>query len=91
MLWTALDPNGCYEMCLTDNNFHNLPAGDVVDKLLKEWQTAAVEGHTDDHGSFSFYGFLGEYKVTVNYGNITANSTFSLCGGDETRHFSIQL
>ncbi|KAM7479429.1 hypothetical protein LguiA_027642 [Lonicera macranthoides] len=91
MLWTALDPNGCYEMCLTDNNFHNLPAGDVVDKLLKEWQTGAIEGHTDDHGSFSFYGFLGEYKITVNYGNTTANSTFSLCGGDETRHFSIQL
>ncbi|XP_027112047.1 endo-1,4-beta-xylanase 5-like [Coffea arabica] len=91
MLWTALHPNGCYQMCLTDNNFRNLPAGDVVDNLLKEWQTGAVEGQTDDHGSFSFYGFFGEYKVTVCYGNRTVTSTFSLCQGDETRHLNIQL
>ncbi|KAJ7967180.1 Endo-1,4-beta-xylanase [Quillaja saponaria] len=91
MLWTALDPNGCYQMCLTNNDFQNLPAGDVVDKLLKEWQTGYVEGVTDEHGSYSFFGFLGEYKINVKYGNGTANSTFSLCQGEETRHFSIQL
>ncbi|KAL6346691.1 hypothetical protein AAG906_000309 [Vitis piasezkii] len=91
MLWTALHSHGCYQMCLTDDNFHNLPAGDVVDKLLKEWQTGEIGGQTDDHGSYSFFGFLGEYQVTVRYGNRTANSTFSLCRGDETRHFSIQL
>ncbi|GMN48706.1 hypothetical protein TIFTF001_017874 [Ficus carica] len=44
MLWTALHPNGCYRMCLTDNNFQNLPAGDVVDKLLKEWKTEEFRG-----------------------------------------------
>ncbi|PON90012.1 1,4-alpha-glucan-branching enzyme [Trema orientale] len=91
MLWTALHPNGCYQMCLTDNNFQNLPAGDVVDYLLKEWQTGELEGVTDDHGSYSFYGFLGEYKVNVKYQNRAANSTFSLCQGEETRHFSIQF
>ncbi|KAA8536000.1 hypothetical protein F0562_028478 [Nyssa sinensis] len=91
MLWTALHPSGCYQMCLTDNNLHNLPAGDVVDKLLNEWQTGEEAGQTDDHGSYSFNGFLGEYKVMVSYGNRSANSTFSLCRGDETRHFSIQL
>ncbi|KAL2460072.1 Glycosyl hydrolase family 10 protein [Abeliophyllum distichum] len=91
MLWTALHPYGCYQMCLTDNNFQNLPAGNVVDTLLKEWQTGAVEGQTDDHGSFSFDGFLGEYNVTVNYGNRTANSSFTLCRDDETKHWNIQL
>ncbi|KAL5791174.1 hypothetical protein ACOSQ2_006062 [Xanthoceras sorbifolium] len=92
LLWTALHPNGCYQMCLTDNNLQNLPAGDVVDKLLKEWQTTGdVNGHTDDHGSYSFYGFLGEYKVSVKYGNTTSISTFSLCRGDETKHVSIRL
>ena len=91
MLWTALHPNGCYEMCLTDKNFNNLPAGDVVDNLLKEWQTGEIKGQTDEHGSYSFYGFLGEYKVNVGYGNRTAKSTFSLCRSDETKHFSIQL
>ncbi|KAG2705954.1 hypothetical protein I3760_05G081900, partial [Carya illinoinensis] len=91
MLWTALHPNGCYRMCLTDNNFQNLPAGDVVDKLLKEWQTGEIEGETDVHGSYSFHGFLGEYQISVKYGNRTANSTISLCRGDETKHYNIQI
>ncbi|GAV88400.1 Glyco_hydro_10 domain-containing protein [Cephalotus follicularis] len=91
MLWTALHPKGCYQMCLTDDSFQNLPAGDLVDKLIKEWQTGVVEGQTDDHGSYSFYGFLGEYKVSVMYGNRTVNSTFPLSRGDETKHFSIQF
>ncbi|MCD7464861.1 hypothetical protein HAX54_053520 [Datura stramonium] len=77
ILWTALHPNGCYQMCLTDNYFHNLPAGNIVDNLLKQWQTGVVHGETDQHGSFSLPGFLGEYKVTVNFGNRIANSTFS--------------
>ncbi|KAL0422897.1 UNVERIFIED_CONTAM: Endo-1,4-beta-xylanase 5 [Sesamum latifolium] len=91
MLWTALHPSGCYRMCLTDNNFHNLPAGDVVDSLLKEWETGVVKGETDDHGAFDFSGFLGEYRVTVDYGNRTTNSTFSLCQDDETKHWNIHL
>ncbi|ESW09351.1 hypothetical protein PHAVU_009G120500 [Phaseolus vulgaris] len=91
MLWTAYHPNGCYQMCLTDNNFNNLPAGDTVDKVLQEWQTGRVEGVADVHGSYSFYGFLGEYSITVNYGNRTTHSTFSLSPAQETRHFTITL
>ncbi|KAH6787977.1 Glycosyl hydrolase family 10 protein [Perilla frutescens var. hirtella] len=91
MLWSALHPTGCYQMCLTDNSLHNLPAGDVVDALLKEWQTGVVEGETDAHGAFNFVGFFGEYNVTVNYGNRTTNSTLSLCRGYETKHWNIQL
>ncbi|KAK7351923.1 hypothetical protein VNO77_11695 [Canavalia gladiata] len=91
MLWTAFHPNGCYQMCLTDSNFNNLPAGDVVDKLLQEWQTGYVEGVTDAHGSYSFYGFLGEYRISVKYQNRTTYSTFSLPRGQETRHFSVTL
>ncbi|RAL39748.1 hypothetical protein DM860_003281 [Cuscuta australis] len=91
MLWTALDPKGCYQMCLTDSNMNNLPAGDVVDDLLKEWQTQRLEGETDEHGCHSFSGFLGEYLVRVDYSNRTSSSTFSLNRGDETRHFSIQV
>ncbi|GAB4853186.1 hypothetical protein Ancab_017373 [Ancistrocladus abbreviatus] len=91
MLWTALHPNGCYEMCLTDNDLQNLPAGDVVDRLLKEWETGVVTGNSDEHGEYSFSGFLGEFKVNVSCGNRTATSTFALGQGDETRHFNIQL
>jgi len=68
MLWTGLHSNGCYQMCLTDTNFHNLPAGDIVDNLLKEWQTGVVQGETDEHGSFNFSVFLGEYKINVKFG-----------------------
>ncbi|XP_058780906.1 endo-1,4-beta-xylanase 5-like [Vicia villosa] len=91
MLWTALHPYGCYQMCLTDNDLKNLPSGDIVDKLLKEWQTGRVEGVTKKHGSHSFYGFLGEYKVSVEYENRTIDSTFFLGSGDETKHVTVTL
>ncbi|KAK1419332.1 hypothetical protein QVD17_28497 [Tagetes erecta] len=92
MLWSALKPNGkCYQMCLTDTNFTNLPAGDTVDKLLKEWQTGVIKGQTDEHGAFSFYGYLGEYMVTASFEGKTTSSTFSVSRSDETRHFSIQI
>ncbi|KAI3499328.1 hypothetical protein L1887_35124 [Cichorium endivia] len=92
MLWSALNQKGkCYQMCLTDTNFKNLPAGDTVDKLLKEWQTGVIQSQTDDHGAFSFYGFLGEYTVIASFGGKTTNSTFSVSKSDETRHFSIQI
>ncbi|KAF6164002.1 hypothetical protein GIB67_028706 [Kingdonia uniflora] len=91
MLWSALHPNGCYRMCLTDNDLRNLPAGDVVDKLLQEWKTGTRDGQSDEYGLYSFRGFLGEYSVSARYGNRSFNSTFSLCNGDETKHFYIQL
>lgn len=78
-------------MCLTDNDFNNLPSGDVVDKLLQEWQTSSVQGITDEHGSNSFYGFLGEYRIRVEYRNKTIDSTFSLCRGEETKHVPVTL
>ncbi|XP_051146893.1 endo-1,4-beta-xylanase 5-like [Andrographis paniculata] len=91
MLWTALHPQGCYRMCLTDNNFHNLPAGDVVDSLLKEWRTGTLERGTDEHGVVYFSGYLGEHRVTASYANRTTISTFSLSPDDETKHWNIHL
>ncbi|CAA0816795.1 Glycosyl hydrolase family 10 protein [Striga hermonthica] len=91
ILWSAIRRGGCYQMCLTDGDFNNLPAGEIVDKLLKEWETGNLEGKTDEHGSYSFIGFLGDYKVTVGYRNNTVGSTFSLSRGRETKHFNMQL
>ncbi|KAG6761657.1 hypothetical protein POTOM_034886 [Populus tomentosa] len=42
---------------LENYNLQNLLAGDVVDKLLKEWKSGEIIGRTDDHGSYSFFGF----------------------------------
>lgn len=78
-------------MCLTDPNFRNLPAGDVVDKLLKEWQSRDIKGETNVRGSYSFSAFLGEYEVSVSSGNATKTVTFSLDGSVETKHINIQL
>uniref|UniRef100_A0ACD5X0C2 Uncharacterized protein n=1 Tax=Avena sativa TaxID=4498 RepID=A0ACD5X0C2_AVESA len=91
MLWTALHQSGCYQMCLTDWNLNNLPVGDVVDRLLQEWQTGQATGASDAHGAYSFSGYHGEYVVTVNSANTSAQSTFSLSPGDETRHITVQI
>lgn len=91
VMWAALRRGSCYQMCLTDGNFSNLATGEAVDRLLKEWRSDDVEGRTDERGSYSFFGFLGEFKVTAEYGNKTAGATFSLSRGRETKHFSIQL
>uniref|UniRef100_A0A0E0KA72 GH10 domain-containing protein n=1 Tax=Oryza punctata TaxID=4537 RepID=A0A0E0KA72_ORYPU len=73
ILWTAWHPQGCYVMCLTDNNFKNLAAGDVVDKLIWEWKTRSHVGVADADGYYETELFHGDYKVTVTHP--AANST----------------
>ncbi|CAL4921346.1 unnamed protein product [Urochloa decumbens] len=73
ILWTAWHPQGCYVMCLTDNGFRNLPTGDVVDKLIAEWQTRSHAGVADADGYYEAELFHGDYKVTVTHP--VANST----------------
>ncbi|XP_021892362.1 uncharacterized protein LOC110810472 isoform X2 [Carica papaya] len=90
VIWSAWSPNGCYRMCLTDNNFHNLPTGDVVDKLLREWGGGAtVKGKTDQNGFFQSSLFHGDYeiKVQVNHPSKLPSSsshhTFKLNSTDD--------
>lgn len=54
-------------MCLTDNQFKNLPAGDVVDKLIDEWKTQKLEGVTDMNGVFQYQIVKGLYNMTVEH------------------------
>ncbi|KAL6867649.1 hypothetical protein ACP4OV_015673 [Aristida adscensionis] len=70
VLWGAWHANGCYVMCLTDNNFKNLPQGDVVDKLLKEWREVPGDAKTDDKGVFEGELFHGEYSVKVKHDSL---------------------
>ncbi|CAI9104261.1 OLC1v1002896C1 [Oldenlandia corymbosa var. corymbosa] len=68
VLWTAWSPSGCYEMCLTDNTFKNLPAGDVVDKILGEWKMLdGLTGTTDANGYFETSLHHGDYQVQINH------------------------
>ncbi|XP_062213813.1 endo-1,4-beta-xylanase 4-like [Phragmites australis] len=67
VLWAAWHAKGCYVMCLTDNNFKNLPVGDTIDKLLEEWRKVPEKAKTDDKGVFEAELFHGEYNVTVKH------------------------
>ncbi|XP_039158395.1 endo-1,4-beta-xylanase 5 [Eucalyptus grandis] len=80
VLWTAWKPEGCYRMCLTDNNFRNLPTGDVVDKLLKEWGGGGqvLSGTTGPDGALEASLFHGDYQVTVTQPG--ANSSYVVRG-----------
>ncbi|TYH94138.1 hypothetical protein ES332_A12G020300v1 [Gossypium tomentosum] len=89
IIWSAWKPNGCYRMCLTDNNFKNLATGDVVDKLLKEWGIkATVEAKTDAAGFFKASLFHGEYEVKISDPVEAANSSVSQRFKVEPRHDS---
>ncbi|KAG8073901.1 hypothetical protein GUJ93_ZPchr0006g43585 [Zizania palustris] len=70
VLWGAWHANGCYVMCLTDNNFKNLPVGDVVDKLLHEWRASPDTAKTDAKGVFEAEVFHGEYNATIKHSSL---------------------
>ncbi|KAK0604612.1 hypothetical protein LWI29_017473 [Acer saccharum] len=80
VIWSAWSAGGCYKMCLTDNNFKNLPTGDVVDKLLKEWgsKAAATAGTTDANGFFKASLFHGDYQVKMITDDHQATRDFTL-------------
>lgn len=67
VIWAAWSPRGCYRMCLTDNNFKNLPTGDVVDKLFKEWgiNGFSLDTTTDAHGFIHASLFHGDYQLNI--------------------------
>ncbi|KAL1215825.1 Endo-1,4-beta-xylanase 5 [Cardamine amara subsp. amara] len=69
VMWTAYNPSGCYRMCLTDGNFKNLPTGDVVDKLLREWGGLRSEttGVTDADGFCEASLFYGDYDINISH------------------------
>jgi GH35 family endo-1,4-beta-xylanase len=93
VMWSALHPYGCYRMCLTDDNFNNLPTGDVVDKLMEEWITTGISGFTDNSGTFNFSGFFGEYTATVTHSNITSTASFKVSmdatAADQPQHIDL--
>ncbi|XP_010691571.3 endo-1,4-beta-xylanase 5 [Beta vulgaris subsp. vulgaris] len=65
VIWGPWSPQGqCYKMCLVDPNFQNMPAGEVLDKLLGEWQHyKTFYATTDSNGFFNISLFHGDYEV----------------------------
>ncbi|KAJ6896214.1 hypothetical protein NC651_022439 [Populus alba x Populus x berolinensis] len=76
VIWSAWKPQGCYRMCLTDNNFKNLATGDVVDKLLHEWGGSLI-GMTDANGFFEASLSHGDYNVKIIRHGVTDISSSS--------------
>ena len=60
---------------LADNDFKNTPAGDVVDKLIEEWKSAAAEIKTDGDGLVGVSLFHGDYDVTIKHPYTNTSST----------------
>ncbi|KAK4378508.1 hypothetical protein RND71_000370 [Anisodus tanguticus] len=75
LIWSAWKPSGCYRMCLTDNNFRNLPTGDVVDKARATLSHEGLVGTTNEEGYFETSLFYGDYKAIVTHPSI-ADSSF---------------
>ncbi|XP_057965322.1 endo-1,4-beta-xylanase 5-like [Malania oleifera] len=77
VMWASWTPQGCYRMCLTDNNFRNLATGAVVDKLIAEWSQKRFVAKTDAEGFFEAPLFHGDYQVTIASHAAAANLSSS--------------
>ncbi|XP_060169288.1 endo-1,4-beta-xylanase 5-like [Lycium barbarum] len=74
LIWSAWKPSGCYRMCLTDNNFKNLPTGDVVDKARATLSHEGLIGTTNAEGYFETSLFHGDYKAIITHPSMTYSS-----------------
>ncbi|KAK1300285.1 hypothetical protein QJS10_CPB13g00523 [Acorus calamus] len=86
VMWAGWRAEGCPRMCLTDNNFKNLPTGDVVDKLISEWKTHPITGVTDMDGVFEATLFHGDYDVLIEHPSLNSSLAQSFqVSQDETQ------
>ncbi|XP_057802308.1 endo-1,4-beta-xylanase 5-like [Salvia miltiorrhiza] len=67
IIWGAVWPNmSCFRMCLTDDDYNNLPAGDAVDKFMSEFiRVPDTNMKTDRNGAFEASLFHGEYEASI--------------------------
>ncbi|PIN02811.1 Endo-1,4-beta-xylanase [Handroanthus impetiginosus] len=94
LMWSAISPEDCWKMCLTDQNFNNLDTGEVVDKFIAEWTYSfGLEGKTDSDGYFETSLFHGQYEATLRFGKEVILQKFEVMpngeGKDEVVVFKI--
>ncbi|KAL5855316.1 hypothetical protein ACOSQ4_005118 [Xanthoceras sorbifolium] len=61
-------------MPLADKDFNSTAAGDVVDKLLHEWKSGALETAAGSNGFSEISLFYGDYNITIKH-PVTNSST----------------
>ncbi|KAK6945490.1 LOW QUALITY PROTEIN: Glycoside hydrolase family 10 domain [Dillenia turbinata] len=74
---------------LTNENFKNLPTGDVVDKLLHEWGKRGFMRETDDDGFLEISLSHGDYEVTIDHPNLLNSSllkSFKVVPAESSEH-----
>ncbi|PKA59901.1 Adenylyl-sulfate kinase, chloroplastic [Apostasia shenzhenica] len=91
VMWAGWHAEGCNRMCLTDNNFRNLPTGDVVDKLIGEWRSEKIVATTDDDGFFKAHLFHGEHEIEISHPSANQISVKSLKVEPALHHESMVL
>jgi hypothetical protein len=78
VMWAAWHEHGCYVMCLTDKDFNNLPAGNLVDKLIAEWKTHPEAATTDADGVAELDLVHGDYSFTVTHPSLESPTVHTL-------------
>jgi len=86
-------PAGFSATALTDMNFNSTPAGDVVDKLIKEWKSDDLKARTDEGGFFGTSLLHGEYEITIinPITNSSSTSIFEVTKDSSEKIFHIQM
>ncbi|KAL3515369.1 hypothetical protein ACH5RR_022271 [Cinchona calisaya] len=78
LIWSAWSPQGCFRMCLTDNNFRNLPTGNVVDRIIRKFEHEGLIVTTDDQGYFETSLFHGDYEAKISHPAVTSSSSVAI-------------
>ncbi|BFG42073.1 hypothetical protein CerSpe_283470 [Prunus speciosa] len=76
---------------LADENFKNTPSGDVVDKLIDEWNSGTQEITTDDQGFIELSLFHGDYEITAENHITNSSATVSLSVTQAEPHAIVQV
>lgn len=76
---------------LADKNFKNTPSGDVVDKLIDEWNSGTQEITTDDQGFIELSLFHGDYEITAENHITNSSATVSLSVTQAEPHAIVQV
>ncbi|PIN15696.1 Endo-1,4-beta-xylanase [Handroanthus impetiginosus] len=87
LMWSAISPEGCWKICLTDQNFNNLDTGDVVDKFIAEWtHSSGLEGKTDSNGYFETSLFHAQYEAIIRLGKKPILQKFEVAPNGDGKH-----